>query len=658
MSCSGYLRPVAATTGFFLLFAASMACADDLHTAELLDEPLQNLLMMEVSSASTYAQKMHDAPSSAIVVTSDDIRTFGYRTLAEVLASMRGLYITNDRSWSYVGVRGFSRSGDYNSRVLLMVDGMRVNDNVFNQAYIGSEFIVDIDLVDRVEFIPGPGASIYGDNAFFGVINVITKKAGAMLGKSVSGEVGSYQSYKGSARYAALFENGGELVMSATALDSQGRDWRYKELGGLARDLDGENYQKLFAKFSLQGLTLEAAHIDRDKQNPTAAFGTVFNDSRYLVTDKHTFISATYESQLSNTLGMRLLVNHGIFEYQTKYPLPTTLNLDQAYGSRNTVDARFTSTAFDQHKIVGGVEYIRDSRLDQVNFDVAPRRLNLKDDQVNDKYGLYLQDEVRLRKDWLVNAGVRYDHYSTFGGTVNPRLALIYQPAPDNNIKLIYGRAFRAPNAYELYYSNNILGAQQKGNTALRPETIDTYELAWDKAWNQNWQSHLGVFHYHIDDLISQQLDPADDTLVFRNVDHVRTRGLELGLEGSLSSVSRLRSSLTYQDARDAATDQWLINSPRWLGKIAMSTKVYGAWQAGTELLYSSKRRTIAAETGSALLVNATLNYREWLPGLDVSIGFYNLFDKRYSDPADAINVQDTIRQDGRTLRIKLDYRF
>lgn len=630
----------------------------DAHAEELLDIPLQRLLTMEVSSASTYPQQMRDVPSSAIVVSADEIRTYGYRTLAEVLGSMRGLYITNDRSWSYLGVRGFSRTGDYNSRVLLMVDGIRVNDNVFNQAYLGSEFLVDIDLIQRVEFVPGPGASIYGDNAFFGVINVITKKADAMLGKTLTGELGSYQSYKGSARYGAIFDNGAELVLSATALDSAGRDWRYPQFSGVARDLDGENYQKLFAKFSMQGLTLEAGHMLRVKQNPTAPYDTVFNDPRYKTTDEHTFVSATYDSALSKTLDMRLHFNHGAFYYEGRYPDPGALNVDRTYGRRDTMDVRFTSTAFDSHKIVGGVEFIRDGRLDQVNFDVAPYQLFLNDKHSADKYGLYLQDEVRLRKDWLLNAGVRYDHYQTFGGTLNPRLALIYQPTANDNFKMIYGRAFRAPNAYELFYGNNSIGAPQKGNPDLNPEIMHTYELAWDRVLNQRWQSHVGVFHYQITDLISQQLDPADGRLVFRNVDEVRTNGMELSLEGAWQNDVRLKSSLTYQDAHDAVSGEWLINSPRWLGKVGLSARVYGGWQTGTELLYTSERRTREGETGSVALMNATLNKRDWLPGLDVSLGIYNLLDRRYGDPADVINVQDTIRQDGRTFRIKLDYRF
>ena len=110
------------------------------------------------------------------IVTAGEIKRYGYRTLADILRSVRGFFVTYDRNYDYVGVRGFGRPGDYNSRVLLLVDGHRINDNVYDTASIGTEFPVDVDLIDRMEIIPGPSSSLYGNNAFFGVINIITRK--------------------------------------------------------------------------------------------------------------------------------------------------------------------------------------------------------------------------------------------------------------------------------------------------------------------------------------------------------------------------------------------------------------------------------------------------------------------------------------------------
>ncbi len=143
------------------------------------------MLFQEIPSvygASRYEQKVTEAPSSVSIVTSADIKHYGYRNLGEILESVPGLYTTYDRNYSYLGMRGFARAGDYNTRVLLLVDGHRLNDAVYDQAPIGTDFPVDVDLIDRVEIIRGPSSSIYGTNAFLGVINVITKRGRDLRG--------------------------------------------------------------------------------------------------------------------------------------------------------------------------------------------------------------------------------------------------------------------------------------------------------------------------------------------------------------------------------------------------------------------------------------------------------------------------------------------
>lgn len=144
---------------------------------DLSEVSLEQLGRIQVYTASNHLQSSGDAPSSVTVITANQIQEQGYRTLADILRTVRSFFVTYDRNYSSLGVRGFARPGDYNTRVLLLVDGHRLNDDVYDEAMIGTEFPIDIDLIERIEIVRGPVSSLYGSNALFAVINIITKQA-------------------------------------------------------------------------------------------------------------------------------------------------------------------------------------------------------------------------------------------------------------------------------------------------------------------------------------------------------------------------------------------------------------------------------------------------------------------------------------------------
>ena len=164
--------------------------------------------MDTVYGASKREQRATEAPSSVTVIRADEIRKYGYRTLAELLRSVPGFYVNYDRNYHYLGMRGFRRPGDYDTRILLLVDGHRVNENVGDGPAFGTQFLLDIDLIDKVEIIRGPGSSLYGSNAVLGVINVITKTGRDISGLELSGEVGSLSTTKGRVTYGDISTTG------------------------------------------------------------------------------------------------------------------------------------------------------------------------------------------------------------------------------------------------------------------------------------------------------------------------------------------------------------------------------------------------------------------------------------------------------------------
>ena len=196
----------------------AFSCAEEPERktpADLGQLPIEELMGVDVSTvlgASRYEQRISDAPAPINIITSEDIKRYGYRTMADILNSVPGLYVTYDRNYNYLGSGGFLRQGDYNTRMLLLVDGHRINNNIYDTATIGREFILDVDLIDRIEVIHGPGSSLYGSNAFFGVINVITRTASHIKGLELSGEIASFDTDKERASFGRKFGSGLEML--------------------------------------------------------------------------------------------------------------------------------------------------------------------------------------------------------------------------------------------------------------------------------------------------------------------------------------------------------------------------------------------------------------------------------------------------------------
>src|SRR4051812_3159242 len=212
--CPLLLKPgimVWALCCWFLMSMGIASAQSDLH--DLADPPAstastgggeESIMFQNIPSvygAVKYDQKVTEAPASTTIITADQIKKYGYRNFTQILDSVPGFFTTNDRNYDYVGIRGFNRPGDYNSRVLLLIDNHRLNDAVYDQAPIGNDGPIDVDLIDRVEIIRGPSSSLYGTNAFFGVINVITKRGKDLKGLEVSGEAGTFDSYKSRMSY-------------------------------------------------------------------------------------------------------------------------------------------------------------------------------------------------------------------------------------------------------------------------------------------------------------------------------------------------------------------------------------------------------------------------------------------------------------------------
>ncbi len=630
-----------------------------------------------VFGASKYEQKVTEAPSSVTIITDEEIRRYGHRTLADILSSARGFYTSNDRNFSYAGIRGFSRPGDFNTRVLILLDGFRLNDAVYNAGPIDREFPVDVDLIDRIEIARGPSASLYGTSAFFGVVNIITKTGRQVGGVQLAGSFGSYDAGDGRATFGHRFANGVDLLVSGTLSDSAGQDLFFSEFsdvnGGVATGGDYERAENFFAKATFGDFTIVGNYAERMKGIPTASYGTTFNQRGNFTLDGTVRVGVTYEHRfqegvsLTARVGVDDLYEDGEYIYdwaEEGDPEDLVTYFDRIETQRVTSEVTLTKQLGNRHRVVAGTEYRNNFKLHQKGFD--REAVYIDDDQNSTVWAAYAQDEFALAENLILNAGLRFDRYGFTMTTTNvsPRLALIYSPLKDTSLKMLYGEAFRAPSTYELYFLDDI---SQKRPTHLDPELMRSTEFVLEQQLGGSWQATASVYRYAIDDLISNTFDPVDELYVFANVETINAVGAEVEVEGRNASGWSGRMGYSVQRTREILGGQFgspahlnLTNSPRHMAKVSSIVPLLGEKLfAGVEEFFVSGRDTLASlQADSFLVTNLTLSSPAVFKGWDASLSVYNLFDRRYGDPGSTEHVQDVIQRDGRNFRLKLTYSF
>ncbi len=648
------------------LLSQALAQADSGPAADLTGLPFEQLLAMEVYSASKFVQPASQAPSSVTVITAAEIRDYGWRTLADVARSVRGLYVSYDRNYSYLGERGFLRPGDYNTRFLLQVNGNRINDSVYDQAPVGGEFPLDLELVERIEFVPGPSSSIYGSNAFFGVINVITKQGAELHGTRVAAEAGSAGWRRASASIGWNGNAGAHYLLAASRARSAGKDLYFPEFDtpeqhhGVAQGLDYERTTHLFASLTRGAFSASLMHAERDKGVPTASFGQAFNDPRSNTVDRQSYLNAAWQTQpgASETLTLRGFAGHydSIGDYVVNDPA-RTLNHDGSRAHWAGAEVNLVSTRFAGHTLLAGAEMQRDVRLQQFSYDVAPYLSYLDTTQRAWRGGLYVQDEVSLTPALRASLGLRHDHGSMLHGLFSPRAALIYSVTPDTTLKAIQGSAFRAPNSYEMNYAFPGAGGQQ-ANPDLRREHITSTELALVQRIGAGARLTVTAFRNSVTGLITQERDAATGMTRFDNAARLRARGVDIEYERSWANGAALRSSASYNRVGpDPAGQQ--INAPARLAKFNLAAPLpVAGLRAAIEAQYVGARRTLFGAADAFWLANANLLSTRLFPGAEASLSVSNLFGRRYADPGSAEHVQSAIVQDGRRLRAKVAYGF
>ena len=643
---------------------AENASAED--KSDLTSMSLEQLMAVKVVSASKEPVKAQDAPANVEIITSDDIKRYGYRTLTEALRRIVG-FNTYSLQYDFAFVRGFSVPGDFNTRILLLIDGHRINDNNYLQGYIGDEFPGDIEAIDHIEVSKGPGSAVWGTNAMLAVVNVVTKK-GAQLGKGqASYEYGTGNRQKGFVASGQKIDDL-EYTITSSFMDTNG-DERivfppFEGQQFTAEDGDSSHYFHLNTGIKYKDLSVNLAHAVRRTQVPYAFYGVIPNDSGNFYNDDFTRLDMSYDTVVNAEDNSHFVARFywdrnafdGDYIYEGEEPGSRLVNSDRAVSELYGFEFRYSTQLTEALSVLLGTEVQDNYELSIVNYFRDPKSENFID--ASEPYILtspYAELQYKALDNLKFVAGVRGDSYTSLDDAATPRGAVIYSPYDTTTLRLMYGEGFRSSGNAERNYADNIATAS---NRDLSPERIRTSEASWQQRITEYLQTNLNVYYYTFSDLI-YQLERDDGLFQYDNSDSDATsRGVELSaLLRMADGINGYGGVTLFETRKDGAR---LVASPQAMANAGVSVALLDQRLfISPELRYvgSSNGFEDRSEVDSYIAANLNVLVKPFSNSFELSAGVYNLFDEEYYLPAFS-PLYELKPEDGRTYRVQASYKF
>lgn len=650
----------------FLIFCIALnplfILAQDKDIGEI---SLDSLLSVKVSTVSKYEQFTSEAPSSISVITKEDIKAYGYQNLEQLFNSVSGFYTSNDRNYSYLGLRGFSRPTDYNNRFLILIDGLIVNDGFSNSVATGNGFfIVPMESIEKVEIVRGPGSALYGSSALFAVINIITKSGTGIDGLSTTAEVGSYGRKYGSLSYGKKYANNLDVAFGGHWGVIEGQDLYYEEYdqpennNGVAEGMDKDDFYGYKLSLKYKDLKMLVGYGRRTKKIPTGSFETDFNSDAYSV-DETAVVGLSYTKAINvkSSFEVRTFLNYNY--YDGYYPSAGEPYYDLSKAAFAGFEGQYLNDFAENHRLVVGMEY----QNHFTSYYKAWESVDIVIDQ-NFPYqifSLYLHDEYHITSKFVLTAGLRYDKNSDLDGGLTPRGAMIYHPSANTTFKALYGTAFRNPNGYE---RNTGDGYVLMPNADLKREHVETMEIVIEQRLGPMIQGTLNLFNTNMSNLIDQ-IPIEDGNTQYQNVSSVVAKGLESEFRLTTPGI-KAYASYSFQVSEAKNTNEELTNSPTHLVKSGINFPFTDFLHIGLENFYESKRKTVYGTYNDPFwLSNLNIitkpfnnSSSSFLRGINLTAKINNIFDVSYAFPGGYEHVQDLIPQDGRNYILRLNIKF
>jgi iron complex outermembrane receptor protein len=638
-----------------------------------------------VVGAAKREQSLGNVASAVTVVSADRIRRFGYRTVGEAVAGVAGVYLEDNRINASLGIRGLQIAGDFNTRILILVDGATVNEAWGASSGLGYENLVSIDEISRIEVIRGPVSSVYGANAFFGIINIVTRGAAESTpawGRFTIGKIGGTV---GTAGFAA---GGVDQQLRGSVLAM----YRFGEtltLPGVGSNLSGDGANALLASLvGTYGRTFGQLRAYRARRDaPFAPYdGDPAVDTPYIQLNSQILLEGGHTRELSKrtTVSVRGYLNvyrffddikEIAFDEMTGEKLEPSTFLD--YGDSQTVGGelrgRFEVIEDGKLGVTAGAEssYNRtESRSYYEGDPITPIPFNFT------LAGVYTEVDTAPTEWFGATGGLRYDFNSKVDQNISPRAALFLSKREKYGLKLLYAQGFRNPSAFEYAFED---GTSFKAADNLGAEKIYSAEaVAWAKP-AAGLSTRISAFYWDARDVIVQVLDPADSLLQFQNIGQYITQGVELEASyrtatgwygfagGALAKVGISEdpaTPVTYGDTPDAApyTATVGVSSPRLFDRVHASTELYVIGPRPTRLDLDGNP---SPESPTWLGWNIAL-YAPSIRGFDVTLVARNIRGKRdrlpapgdYDRSSPTEVVIPRIPGEGRELYLRVGYAY
>lgn len=645
-----------------------------------------------ITLATGYSRPLFDAPATAYTIDREHIIALGATNLHQLLETLPGFYpTTNDGRSFQAEVRGIR------NRVLILVNGLPLAEGLLD-ATISADDLLTYDL-ERIEVTLGPGSALFGADAVAATINLITRTSTAAPIEEIGGLGGNAHTYSGyivhnapltsSLRlglYAAAYKTDDDnptlRADAQTALDKMLHTHASLAPGplNLARDV-------VDARAEVSGEQWTARASFRDEYHFHTGTGLAFAldpkgtyDSSlktlevigHHVTrgDWHLRAYATF-TEVRQSADNLHLYPPGAFG--GTFPQGVLQSFDVREDRiRAEISAEYTASTSHRLLLGGGAFHNRfDGLSDQRNYAVRSGQVvptgqvsefvgvaPILNDATQTAFYFLAQDEWRLTRDLTLTAGGRYDHYSDFGDTFNPRASLVWDASAQSVVKLLYGRAFRPPTIIETQ-SNGTYAPL--GNPNLKPVTLDMLELAFDqRAARGTWG--VSLFGYQQNHLVQATLDPSAPILLryTNRSSSDRSWGTQLTGEWQISQLWSLSSHYTFQrHTTDSDDDPDIPQAPRhqlyaevkWQVSSFWSTSLRGLYVAGRERAVTDPR----PNPKNYVVAGLSAERHNILDRIDLSILVNNLFNTAYVYPSDSATVLPyDVPASGRTWIVSL----